>query len=92
MSATDYEWGGIRQPSTGPPTIRLQGGDDASSWFELGPVQAGVAVFFLLTLLRPPMVMSRDEDVPALSFTRLFLWVVASILLVWAGPIILSLM
>lgn len=88
MSTSAYEWGGIQQPPG--DSVAPMESPAATSWLALGPWQAGGAVFLLLALMRPPMVQSRDDEDGALSWTRLFLWVVASIFLVWVGPIILS--
>lgn len=62
-----------------------------SSWLHLGPLQAGAVVLISLLVLRPPFVMDKEDDYQSLSFFRLCIWVVLSIVLVWALPKVLHL-
>ena len=57
-----------------------------------GPLQAGAAVLVALLILQPPFVMNKEDGYETISMVRMVVWILISMLAVWAGPKVLNML
>lgn len=57
-----------------------------------GPLQAGAAVLVALLVLQPPFVMNKEDGYETISMVRIVVWILLSMVAVWAGPKVLNML